>query len=100
MRISGGSEFNIFHAKYHNLIKGEIDRVAPRQVDNVDDINFKGPKENHRISFKFNKDLDKIIAHVVDNKTGETIKKLPSDAQIDNMIRIQRLMGLYVDEKG
>ena len=76
--ISGGPEFNISMTKYQDLIKGEIEKVAPKQVDNVDDINFKGPKENHRISFKYNRDLDKNIAHVIDNKTGETVKKLQS----------------------
>ncbi len=100
MKISGGSEFNISNSRYHNLIKGKISRVAPRQVDNVNDVNFKGPKGNHRVSFKYNQDLGKMITHVIDNRTGETIKKRPSDAQIDNMIRMQRLMGLYVDEKG
>ena len=100
MRISsGGPEFNVSQARYHNLIKGEIEKVAPRQVDNFDEINFKGTKDNHRIMFKYNKDLDKNIVHVVDNKSGETVKKVPSDAQVDNMIRIQRLMGLYVDEE-
>lgn len=82
-----------------DLLEGKVPKLAPKQVDNVADVNFKGITENHRISFKYNKDLGKNVAHVVDNSTGKTVKLLPSATQVDHMIRMKRLMGLHVDER-
>lgn len=81
-----------------NLIKGEVPKLATNQIDNVEDINFKESKNNHRISFQYDKDLGRNIAHVIDNKTGETVKQLPSASQVDHMIRLSRLMGLHIDK--
>ncbi len=81
------------------LLEGRVPKLAPRQVDNVDDVNFKGDKKNHRLSFQYNKDLGQNVAHVIDNTTGKTVKDLPSATQVDHKIRIKRLMGLHVDKK-
>ena len=81
------------------LLEGCSPKLAPRQVDQVDDVNFKGNKSNHRLSFQYNKDLKENVAHLIDNKTGKTVKHLPSATQVDHKIRIRRLMGLHVDKK-
>lgn len=80
-----------------DLLQGSVSKLAPKQVDNVTDVNFKGTRENHRISFQYNKDLGRNVAHVIDNATGKTVKLLPSETQIDHMIRLKRLLGLHVD---
>jgi hypothetical protein len=43
--------------------------------------------------------LPKLAPQQVDNRTGETVKHLPSATQVDHRIRIRRLMGLHVDKK-
>lgn len=76
---------------------GLVTKLAAKQIDNVEDINFKGTKENHRVSFQYNKDLRRNVAQVVDNSIGKTVKQLPSETQVDHMIRMERLMGLNID---
>ena len=85
--------------KYNNLIKGEVPKAAKKQIDKVNDVNFKENKENHRVIFKYNKDLDRNIAHTIDNSTGETVKQALTEAQVDHLIRIERLKGLHLDEE-
>lgn len=80
-----------------DLLEGSVPKLATKQVDNVTDVNFTETKKNHRISFRYNKDLGKNVAHVIDNATGDTVKLLPSATQIDHMIRLKRLLGLHVD---
>ena len=74
-------------------------KLASRQIDNVEDVNFTQTKRNHRVSFQYNKDLERNVAHIIDNSTGKVVKKLPSDSQVDHMIRMRNLMGLYIDEE-
>lgn len=85
---------NLSAMKHYSVLK-----LATNQIDNVEDINFKGPKENHRVSFQYNKDLGRNVAHVVNNSTGKTVKQSPSKTQVDHMIRMGRLMGLNIDEE-
>ncbi len=44
--------------------------------------------------------IGKNVVYVVENATNDTIKQIPSEARVDSMIRLQRLMGLHVDENG
>lgn len=81
------------------LLEGRTPKLAPKQVDNVEDINFKGSKEHHRLSFQYNKDLGENVALLIDNKTGKAVKHSPSATQVDHKIRIRRLIGLHVDRK-
>jgi len=100
MKITDGYFNNsTFIKKHHDLLKGELPKAAPKQIDQYEDINFKGSKANHRISFEHNRELDKNIAQVIDNSTGEVAKKILSDAEIDRMIRIERLKGIFLDEE-
>lgn len=81
------------------LLEGRVLKLAPQQVDQVKDVNFKGSKEHHRLSFQYNKDLDENVAQIIDTRTGKAVKNLPSATQVDHKIRLRRLMGLDVDEK-
>lgn len=82
-----------------NSFKVKAPKLASNQIDKVKDVNFNGSRANHRISFKYHKELERNVAHVIDNSTGETVKKALSDAQIDNMIRIKKLIGIHLDKK-
>jgi uncharacterized FlaG/YvyC family protein len=81
------------------LLEGRTPKVAPKQVDQVEDVSFKGSKGHHRLSFQYHKELGENVAHLIDTRTGEIVKDLPSATQVDHKIRIKRLMGLHVDKK-
>lgn len=81
------------------LVQGSIPRLAIKQVDFVNDVNFNGTRENHSLRFTYDEEIGRSVAHLVDNISGETVKVLPSDSQLDHMIRIKRLMGLNLDLK-
>lgn len=100
MKITAGKTTIIPHNKaQHDLIKGEVHEVAANQIDLVEVVNFSGTKENHRVSYQYNKELSRNVAHIIDNSTGEIVKKALTDAQIDHLIRIERLKGIHLDEK-
>ncbi|MDI9438484.1 MAG: flagellar protein FlaG [Bacillota bacterium] len=100
MRISAGVEIaSTGKIRYEDLLTGKVPKVAARQVDHVEDLTFQGAKENHRVSFRYNKDLGENVAHIIDNSTGKTVKQNPTPTQVDHRIRMKRLMGLYVDER-
>ncbi|HBN97565.1 MAG TPA: hypothetical protein DDZ66_14850 [Firmicutes bacterium] len=81
------------------LLEGRLPKLALKQVDHVDDVNFKGSKGHHRLSFQYNKELGENVAYLIDTRTGKTVKHLPSATQVDHKIRVKRLMGLHVDKK-
>ncbi|HHT73606.1 MAG TPA: flagellar protein FlaG [Firmicutes bacterium] len=95
MKISGES----YGTRYRDLLTGDLPKLAARQVDQVEDLNVPGSKENHRVSFRYDKDLGKNVAHIIDNSTGKTVRQLPTPTQVDHMIRMRKLMGLFVDER-
>lgn len=81
------------------LLEGRSPKLAPHQVDQVEDVNFKGNRDHHRISFQYNKELEENVVRVIDTRTGRVVKDLPSATQVDHKIRLRRLMGLHVDKK-
>lgn len=85
--------------EYTELLEGRVPKLASKQVDQVDEVNFQELKKNHRLSFRYNKELEENVVYVIDNMTGEIVKHSPSATQVDHKIRIQRLMGLHVDKK-
>lgn len=84
---------------YSNLLTGNVPKLAVKQVDQVEDLTFQGSKENHRVSFRYNKDLGRNVAHIIDNSTGRIVKESPTPTQVDHQIRLKKLMGLFVDER-
>jgi len=84
---------------YVDLLTGNLPKLAVKQVDNVEDISFHGAKQNHRVSFEYNKDLGRNVERIIDNATGETVKEVPTPTQVAHLIRMKKLMGLYVDKK-
>lgn len=79
------------------VVQGNVPKLAIKHVDFVNDVNFKGTKENHHLKFKYNEEIGRSVAYIVDNASGETVKVLPSETQLDHWVRIKRLMGLNLD---
>lgn len=72
------------------LIQGKTPKLAPKQVDQVEEVSGSPVRKNHRIQYTYNKELEKNVAHVVDNNTGEVVKKRLSDAEVDRRIRVKK----------
>ena len=92
-----------YKASMKELVRGETPKLAPKQVDDAKEVQSARLRENHRIQFAYNKELKKNVAHVVDNKTGEVVKKALSDGEVDRRIRIKkgvkRVLGDNLDTK-
>ena len=100
MQVSGNNpEVTICHQNYYDLLKGEREKLAPRQIDNFEDVNFNGTKDRHRINFRYNDDIGKNVVYVVENATNESVKQIPSEARVDSMIRLQKSIGKLIDEE-
>lgn len=99
MRISGKYTMPEVKTDYSDLLTGRVPKLAVKQVDQVRDLRTEAVKENHRVSFKYDKDLGRNVAEIVDNATGKIVRQLPSPTQVDHMKRLKQLMGLFVDEK-
>lgn len=100
MKVNGSENnlSNLQKAK-EELLKGETPKVAVKQVDQVNDVNYKEVKSHHRMSVEYDKELKKPIVQTVDVTTGKVVKKAISDAEVDRMIRLEKHKGLAVDEK-
>ncbi len=73
--------------------------LAGKLIDNTEDVNDVGPRAHHRVSYAWDKELERNVANTIDNKTGDVVKKAVSDAQKDHALRIEKLKGLNVDEE-
>lgn len=82
-----------------NLLEGELPKLAVKQVGQVEDVSFKGTRENHRLSFRYDKDLRRNVVHLVDNATGQSLKQTPGDTEVDHELRIKKLIGLHLDKQ-
>ncbi|NLJ80494.1 MAG: flagellar protein FlaG [Firmicutes bacterium] len=82
------------------IITGEVPKLAVKKSDDVLSVSRKPSTGRSRLSFQYNKELKGNVVHLIHNTTGETIRKTPSDAEADHLIRIRKLMGLHLDKKG
>lgn len=99
MRINRNDTHSIFQQTSADLLKGNVTKTAPTQVDQVKDVVLTNDRKHHRTSFSYNKELDLTLEQIIDNKTGKVVKKSHSDAKIDQMVRMKRLVALHVDKK-
>lgn len=83
--------------EYVQLLTGRLPKIAPRQVDQVEEVNFQNAKSNHRLSFRYDRELEDTVLCVIDNSTGEAVKHVPSKSQVDHALRMKKLMGLHID---
>lgn len=67
------------------------------QMDQAEALNSAGFKGNHRLSFQFNKELKRNVVCIIDNYSGEVVKKIPSDDEVAHLVRLKRLLGLFFD---
>lgn len=51
------------------------------------------------VKFSVHEETDRIIARVINTQTNEVIREIPPEELLDLVAKIQRLLGLFVDEK-
>lgn len=50
-------------------------------------------------SYRVHEETHRVIVDVRNSETGEVIKEIPSESDLDTLAKIQELAGLFVDEK-
>ncbi len=100
MRIDSPGQAGFDMEEYQQFLAGEVERVAPKQIDNFQDVNFNDTLDGYLLSFQYDEELDENVLHVIDNSTNTTVKRVPSQAESEQTLRIRRLAGLIVDERG
>ena len=74
-----------------------MDKIASRLVDYVDEIGFTGKKDKIHLSFRCYQELEQKIVHPVENRSGATIKTVPSRARVESKIRLKKALGRFFD---
>ncbi|MCC6850409.1 MAG: flagellar protein FlaG [Deltaproteobacteria bacterium] len=61
-----------------------------------------GPPSNFRpfsLSFRFEKELNRVVVKVIDPETGELLREIPPEAVIDALKQLRKAPGALVDEE-
>lgn len=53
---------------------------------------------NKRLSFYLNEEIDRVVVKVIDGETDKVIKEIPPEEIQDLVARIQKAIGVLVDE--
>jgi flagellar protein FlaG len=76
--------------------KNELDKNSIKEIsealNNIVDITSKG------LRFKVHDESQRIYVEVVNTKTNEVIKEIPPKELLDLASRIEKMVGLFVDE--
>lgn len=64
----------------------------------LDDFNKKLEITLKDLHFKLHEDSERYFVQVVDRNTDEIIKELPPQEMLDLLVRVQRMVGLFLDE--
>jgi len=56
-------------------------------------------KNNTHLKFEAHDPTDFLVIKIVDDKTGEVVKEIPSEKMLDLITKMQEVLGVFVDEK-
>jgi flagellar protein FlaG len=100
---SDAAETNI-KPKQQDVVKVDSSIESKSKSYNIEDLtnklNERAKSENLSISFTYNEKLNRSIINVIDKKSGEVIRKLPSDEAIKFAESIKEAVGKLLDKKG
>ena len=79
----------------------EIEAPRPRGADNENLDKLKAVLAENNITLKFSRDesTKSIVVELVDNKTGEAIRQIPSTVSLTLAAHFVKLQGQFIDEK-
>ena len=78
-------------------IENEISKEKMQQA--VDSINEIFEINNSELKFVFHDGLKEYFVQLVDSKTEEVVREIPSKKLLDVFYEMQKLVGMIVDEK-
>jgi flagellar protein FlaG len=55
---------------------------------------------NRRLSFRLNEEIGQVVVKVIDSETDKVIKEIPPAEIQDVVARIQKAIGILIDEMG
>lgn len=95
--------------RFSNFVKGETaaseEKTAretgfSRQfvVKAIEDLNKAVDIFNKGLHFEIHEETDRIMVEVINKETGEVIRQIPPEYVLDVMARIDKLLGIFIDE--
>lgn len=73
--------------------------LVPEQLQEVvENLNKTADVFNKRLKFELDDETDRLVVKVVDRETQEVIRQIPPEEALEVAKKIERLIGLFVDE--
>ena len=79
--------------KESNEIKQEMSELVVK-------LNREMSPLSHDIEFGYNEDLGQLMVNVIDSRTGDIIRQMPSEEAIKIKTKMKELVGMLFDKKG
>lgn len=102
MKIGGKGEAAAFYTRHTNTIKGESEKkifeneVVESEVCELEELT--SLLRNVNLEFSVNDELNCVVIKVVDSKTKDLIREIPSADMQKLKISLRRTIGLIFDE--
>lgn len=77
--------------------RAKIDEEKFKSI--IDQANEKLRFVNKKFSYKIHEKTNKIMVKIVNSDTGETIREIPPEKELDMVAKMQELAGILVDER-
>ncbi len=91
-----GSELTENKLKENKL---SADELKKKLEEDIEDINNIVETLEESISFKLHDDTNRLMVQVIDIKSREVVKEMPSEELLDLAAKIHKMVGLLIDEK-
>jgi uncharacterized FlaG/YvyC family protein len=82
--------------------KEQVSEEAPRATPPREEEPKIAPAENFKpysLSFRFEKELNRVVVKVIDPETGEAIREIPPESVIEALKQLKKAPGTLVDEE-
>ena len=77
----------------------EVAEDEGQKVPEVDQSTLPEPPIR-QLAIRKDPEIDRVVVQVIDAKTGEVVRQIPSEEWVRHLKRLQGAKGLFVDQKG
>jgi flagellar protein FlaG len=77
----------------------EVAEVEGQKVPEVDESTLPEPSVR-QLAIRKDPEIDRVVVQVIDGKTGEVVRQIPSEEWVRHLKRLKGAKGLFVDQKG
>lgn len=56
-------------------------------------------KNNTHLKFDINEECERVIVRIIDDETGEVLKKIPDEDFVEMMHKLCEIAGIFIDER-